>query len=370
MKVLHCYRTFYPETQGGLEQAIFEMARHTSGSEVLTLSNTPGEVSVSGIPVQARRRWLSVASCCMGPGLLLDLYKKQTDVLHLHFPWPFGDLAYLLGGRRRPLIVTYHSDIVRQRALGAVYGPLMRWFLNRADRIVATSPDYLASSPILRDYQDKVEVIPLGISECSYPEPSDGFTESLRARFSEGFMLFVGALRYYKGLEFLVRAAPGLPFPILVAGKGPEERKLRSLAANLGAENVHFLGHVDDEEKMALLSLCRAVVFPSHLRSEAFGVTLLEGMMAGKPLVSCDIGTGTSYVNINSETGHVIQPADPSALRAAMLDLWLDPHKAASWGRAARARYESMFTGQKMAGAYGDLYRRVLAERTDNQAII
>ena len=370
MKVLHCYRTFYPETQGGLEQAIFEMARHTVDSEVLTLSCSPGEVSVSGIPVKAERRWLSVASCCMGPGLVSELYKKQADVLHLHYPWPFGDLSYLLGGRRRPLIVTYHSDIVRQRALGAVYGPLMRLFLDRADRIVATSPDYLASSPVLREYSEKVEVIPLGVSESSYPKPSAESIEILHERFGKGFMLFVGALRYYKGLEFLVRAARGLPFPILIAGKGPEEKRLKELADSLAVTNVHFLGHVDDLEKMALLSLCRAVVFPSHLRSEAFGVTLLEGMMAGKPLISCSIGTGTSFVNLDGETGHVISPADVNALQLAMLDLWEDQQKATAWGRAARARYESMFTGQKMAEAYHDLYRRILAERAAKEAAV
>lgn len=367
MKVLHCYRTFYPETQGGLEQAIIEMARHTADSEVLTLSSAPGEVSVSGIPVKAERRWLSVASCCMGPGLVLQLYKKQADILHLHFPWPFGDLSYLLGGRRRPLIVTYHSDIVRQRALGAIYGPLMRLFLNRADRIVATSPDYLASSPVLRAYAQKVEVIPLGISETGYPRPTDNTIGCLRERFGEGFMLFIGALRYYKGLEYLLHAAKGLPFPILIAGKGPEEKRLKDLAETLGSENVYFLGHVDDEEKMALLGLCRAIVFPSHLRSEAFGVTLLEGMMAAKPLISCDIGTGTSFVNLDGITGHVIPPADVQALRAAMMDLWDDRKKAESWGHAARARYEEIFTGQKMAEAYQDLYRRILDERTDHR---
>lgn len=101
MRVLHCYRTFYPETQGGVEQAIFEMACHTVGSEVLTLSNKPGIFSVGDIQVKAESRWLSIASCCMGPAIVPSLYKEKADILHLHFPWPFGDLCYLLGGRRR-----------------------------------------------------------------------------------------------------------------------------------------------------------------------------------------------------------------------------------------------------------------------------
>lgn len=364
MRVLHCYRTFFPESQGGLEQAILEIARNIPRSEVLTLSATPGQGSVNGIPVSARRRWMSIASCCMGPGLLSELFKKQADILHLHFPWPFGDLAYLLSGRGRPLVVTYHSDIVRQKGLESLYAPLMHRFLGRADRIVATSPEYLASSAVLSRYAEKVEVIPLGISERSYPEPAADTLSELRDQYGSDFMLFVGALRYYKGLEFLIRAAPGLPFPILIAGKGPEEKRLRKLADSLDAQNVRFLGHVDEEQKVALLQLCGGVVFPSHLRSEAFGVTLLEGMMAGKPLISCDIGTGTSFVNVDAVTGHVVPPGDPEALRAAMIDFWQNPRKAQALGVAARKRFETLFTAEKMATAYSDLYRRVLAEKS------
>ncbi|QKX18099.1 glycosyltransferase [Microbulbifer sp. YPW1] len=369
MKVLHCYRTFFPESQGGLEQAVFEMASNSEGAEVLTLADRPYEAEFERVPVRASRRWFSLASCCVGPGLIGVLIKKQADILHLHFPWPFGDLVYLLAGRRRPLVVTYHSDIVRQRLLGVFYTPLMRWFLGKADRVVATSPDYLASSPVLQQYAQKVEVIPLGISEENYPAVPDSILAGLSEKYGRDFMLFVGALRYYKGLEYLIKASVNLPFPVLIVGKGPEEEKLKQLASEVGAHNVQFLGHVSNEEKLGLLNLCRAVVFPSHLRSEAFGVTLLEGLMAGKPLISTAIGTGTSYVNVDGETGHVVPPADVDALRGAMQDLWGNPDKAQLWGRAARARYEHCFTGEKMARAYDDLYRRVLEERSGQKVV-
>mgnify|MGYP000412781149 FL=1 len=344
------------------------MASNSERAEVLTLADRPYEASFEGVPVKAARRWFSVASCCVGPGLVKGLFKKQADLLHLHFPWPFGDVVYLLAGRRRPLIVTYHSDIVRQQLLGVFYAPLMRWFLSKADRIVATSPDYLASSPVLQEYVGKVEIIPLGISEASYPVLGEVTSKELCERYGSGFMLFVGALRYYKGLDYLIRASVSLPFPVLIAGKGPEEERLKHLAAEIGADNVQFLGHVTDEEKLGLLNFCRAVVFPSHLRSEAFGVTLLEGLMAGKPLISTAIGTGTSYVNVDGETGHVVPPTDVDSLRTAMLDLWENRERAESWGRAARERYEANFTGQKMAKAYEELYHRVLEERSINKA--
>ncbi|AOS97770.1 Alpha-D-kanosaminyltransferase [Microbulbifer aggregans] len=362
-KAVQCYRTFFPESQGGLEQVVLEIARG-GGGEVLTLSDrgaSSGEYS--GVRYRTARRWFSVASCCVGPGLFLEVLKNSSGVLHFHFPWPFGDLVYAVAGRSRPLVITYHSDIVRQRWLGSLYRPLMHWFLRRADRIVATSANYVESSDVLRAYRDKVEVIPLGIAEGLYPSLERSCVESVKAKYGTDFMLFVGVLRYYKGLEFLIRAAAGRPYPIVIAGKGPEEERLRELASQLGAKNVHFTGFVDDDEKMALMQLCRAVVLPSHLRSEAFGVTLIEGLMSSKPLVSCELGTGTSYVNVHGQTGFVVQPASPKSLRQALDRLWESPDLAERMGRAGRLRYEALFTGERMVRAYIDLYCRVLRER-------
>ncbi|WNZ58558.1 glycosyltransferase [Microbulbifer sp. MKSA007] len=322
-----------------------------------------GQSVYSGVNVSSSKRWFSIASCCVGPGLLLRLFRKSPDILHFHFPWPFGDISYLLAGRSRPLVITYHSDIVRQRFLGAVYRPLMRYFLSRADRIVATSQAYVDTSPVLSRYREKVEVIPLGISEENYPPPSSQTVESIVSRFGRDFMLFVGVLRYYKGLDYLVRAAAGQEYKVVIAGKGPEMEHLKALAEGVGADNVIFAGFVSDEEKMALMSLCRAVVFPSHLRSEAFGVTLVEGLMNGKPLVSCEIGTGTSYVNSDGETGYVVEPAAPDALREAMDKLWREPNKASDMGQAGRRRFEALFTAEKMVSSYQRLYQNVLEDR-------
>ncbi|MBY6189171.1 glycosyltransferase [Microbulbifer agarilyticus] len=363
MNVLQCYRTFFPESQGGLEQVVLEVAAGTDG-EVLTLADqSVAGGMVNGVAYTAAKRWFSIASCCVGLGFVSHLVKKKADILHFHFPWPFGDLSYLIGGLSRPLIITYHSDIVRQRFLGALYRPLMRAFLNRADRIVATSENYLESSDVLAAHRSKVEVIPLGISEEGYPRPSDDQIRQVKEKHGTDFMLFVGVLRYYKGLEFLIRAAASEPYNVVIAGEGPERRRLENLAKTLGAKNVKFVGRISDEEKMALMQLCRAVVFPSHLRSEAFGVTLLEGMMSTKPLVSCELGTGTSYVNQHEVTGLVIPPADVQALRSAMAALWSDTDMARKMGLAARRRFEEEFTSAKMVSAYKDLYCRVLSER-------
>jgi O-antigen biosynthesis rhamnosyltransferase len=279
--------------------------------------------------------------------------------VHYHFPWPFADLLHFAGSSRRPAVVTYHSDVVRQRYLGRLYQPLMFRFLHDVDTVVCTSPNYLATSDVLRRC-DNVTVIPIGISETSYPPFHDEEVARGRERYGDQFFLFVGVLRYYKGLHILLEAMRNAPFKLVVAGSGPMAGALKAQARRLRLDNVVFAGQVGDREKMALFQLARAVVLPSHLRAEAFGVTLLEGAMMRRALITAELGTGTSHVNANGRTGLVVAPGSAPALRGALDRLWMQPELAAAMGTAARARYEQLFTGELMGQRYVDLYHRVL----------
>jgi glycosyltransferase involved in cell wall biosynthesis len=264
---------------------------------------------------------------------------READVVHYHFPWPFMDLAHFLARIDKPSVVTYHSDIVRQKALLRLYQPLKHRFLQSVDSIVATSPNYLASSAVLDRYRDKTRVITFGLDKSSYPEPDQARMDAWRARVGPKFFLFVGVLRYYKGLHILLDAAAGTDYPIVIVGAGPIEQELKEHAGRLGLKNVMFVGAVDELDKTALLKLAYALAFPSHLRSEAFGISLLEGAMYGKPMISSEIGTGTTYINVHGETGLVVPPSDHEALRAAMRALWDDPQMAAEMGQRAEERY-------------------------------
>jgi rhamnosyl/mannosyltransferase len=167
-------------------------------------------------------------------------------------------------------------------------------------------------------------------------------------------------LRYYKGLHILLDAAKGLDYPIVIAGAGPIEAELKAQATRLGLKNIHFIGKVSDEDKVTLLTLCYGVVFPSHLRSEAFGISLLEGAMFGKPMISSEIGTGTTFINIKDETGLVIPPNDSNALRNAMQYLWENEDTAKLMGQRAEQRYWNYFTAQEMVSSYVKLYQSVI----------
>jgi rhamnosyl/mannosyltransferase len=269
---------------------------------------------------------------------------------------------YSLYGKRRPSLITYHSDIVRQKFLSWLYGPLMRHFLGSVQRVVATSPNYLATSDVLNGIQRDIDIVPIGLQRESYPseEALGEEIEAARARYGAGFFLFVGVLRYYKGLHILLEAARNAAFNVVIVGIGPEKAALQRQAEKLGLDNVVFTGYLPDREKMALFHLCRAVVFPSYLRSEAFGVTLLEGAMSGRPLISAEVGSGSSHINLHEQTGLVVTPGSPRSLRDAMDTLHRDPALAATMGTAARRRFEELFTGREMGRRYASIYRQIM----------
>ncbi len=367
-KVLHFFKTYYPQTMGGIEQVIFQLAEggtsHGVQAEVLYLSrggSARGEPVANHLTHRSQLD-LELASTGFSLSAFRDFAElaKQADLIHYHFPWPYMDLVHFATRLRKPTVVTYHSDIVKQKTLLRLYQPLMHRFLSSVDRVVATSPNYVESSPVLQHYLNKVSVIPIGLDRATYPLPTAERLAYWRSRLGERFFLFVGALRYYKGLAFLLEALRSTPLPVVIVGSGPLEAELKDQARGHGLTNVHFLGSLPDEDKVALLSLCYGLVFPSHLRSEAFGISLLEGAMYGKPMISCEIGTGTTYINIAGETGLVVPPADPMALGQALRTLWDQPAMAAEMGRRALLRFEQQFTAETMVSSYATLYRSLL----------
>jgi O-antigen biosynthesis rhamnosyltransferase len=370
MRVLHFYSTYYPDTVGGAEAAISQICQATKAfdvsSTVLALSKSPypRELNLHSQKVVRCKTSFEIASTRFSFSALkaLQALSKEHDIIHYHFPWPFADLCQILLFLKTPYIVTYHSDVVKQRFLLKAYTPLMNLFLDGASKIVATSPNYLASSDVLQKYERKVTVIPLAISPESYLPADTALIARWRSKLGDApFFLFVGVLRYYKGLHLLIEAARGSDLRVVIAGDGPEGDALIRQAN--GVENVIFLGRISEPDKIALLTLAYGFVFPSHLRSEAFGMALLEAALFGLPSVCFEIGTGTSFVVVDGVSGIVAGKVDVQnpteaclALRNAMLLLLSDKEMASRLGKAAKSQLASRFNVRLLAKAYTEVY--------------
>ena len=372
IKALHVYRTYFPDPPGGLQEAVRQIAISTArmdiDSKIYALSPRPfpGSLNRPEGEVIRAKSWAAPASCDLGGLSSFTRFAKAcatSDIVHYQFPWPFADVLHSVVRPSIPAVMTYQSDVVRQKLLGKLYAPLM-WKMLRSMRfVVATSPAYAKTSPVLShpSIREKVRVIPNGIDEETYSKETD---DSVFGRTgladAEPYFLFIGVLRYYKGLHTLVQAASQVGARIVIAGSGPEERSLKDLVAQCGATNVIFAGQVSDGEKNSLLKACSALVLPSHLRSEAFGMVLVEAAIYSKPLISCEIGTGTSFVNAHEESGFVVPPESPEQLAQAMNRLLREEGLARQMGIAARARYERLFSGEVLGKAYAALYREAL----------
>lgn len=367
MKILHFYKTFAADQYGGVETFIRHLTNASTqlGCEntVLSLASEPSDpvLSPDYRLFQAKENF-NIASTGFSLPSFAEFARlaAEADVVHYHFPWPFMDLVHFAARTGKPSVVTYHSDIVRQKVLLHMYRPLMHAFLGSVDVIAATSPNYLESSPVLSRFRSKSCSIPIGLEQSMYPAVDSQAVAALQQRYGQRFFLFVGVLRYYKGLNYLLKAIEDTGWPLLIVGAGPIEQELINIATQLGLRNVHFVGQVTEQEKVNMLAASYAVIFPSHLRSEAFGISLLEGAMFGKPMICSEIGTGTSFINQHEVTGLVVPPADAGALRTAMNCLWQSPHLAVQYGQAARERYLQVFTAKQMGAAYKKLYASVL----------
>ena len=212
MRVLHFFKTYWPETFGGVERTIHAIAESTAplGVETTVLSLSPDPAGAprtfGGHRILKANLDLEIASTGFSReafGAFADA-AQATDIVHYHFPWPFMDVVHFATRHGKPSLVTYHSDIVKQRALKRLYTPLMYRFLGEMDAIVATSPSYLETSSVLPRYRDKTRVIPIGLNEADYPVPEPELVTHWRTRFTRPFFLFTGVLRYYKGLDVLV----------------------------------------------------------------------------------------------------------------------------------------------------------------------
>lgn len=372
MRILHVYKTYYPDSYGGIEQVIYQLChgclQRGIESDVFTFSQlTPaGQKMWDDHKVIYNKTGVEIASTPFSLQALAEFnkIKNDYDIINYHFPFPFMDVMHLTGRPGAKTVVTYHSDIIKQKNLLRLYQPVQHQFLKSVDSIIASSPNYLATSTILQRFKDKTSVIPFGLKPAHIPVNSER-REYWQQKIGGPFFLFVGAFRYYKGLNILLEAAARNGLPVVIAGDGPLKADLEQQATALNASNVFFAGKISDEDKNILYEMCYGVVFPSHLRSEAFGVSLLEGAQFGRPLISCEIGTGTSYINIHNETGLVIAPADSEVLAEAMQTLWDNPELARRYGENAGKRFAENFTLATMIDHYIDHYQQLLGHSSE-----
>ncbi|HEX6370594.1 MAG TPA: glycosyltransferase [Longimicrobium sp.] len=373
MRVLHVGK-FYPPHRGGMESHVETLARELSADvDVQVLVSSDGRQTVretiDGIPVTRIGTLASFASASINPGMARAIREANADLVHFHHPNPTGVLSYLASGRRGPLVVTYHSDIIRQRVLGAAFGPVLHRFLRGAHTILASSPDYAASSPVLRRHAERVRIVPFGIRAEAFETADADAVAAIRAEYGPRLVVGAGRLVYYKGFDYLVRAMVAVDARLVILGDGPLHGALRALAAQAGvADRVHLPGAVPDLAPW--YHAADVFALPAVARSEAFGLVQLEAMAAGTPVVNTRLESGVPFVSRDGESGITVPPADVDALAAALTRLLDDEPLRRRMGQAARERVRRELSLDRMVARTLQIYREAVSldvSRTPNR---
>ena len=365
---------FYHPSHGGIERAVRTLAQSQARLgcrvRVVCLDHERGRrtrVDRDG-PVEVLRvgRSLSLMKLDLCPDLPRILRETEGEIVHLHTPNPTMISGLLLSGDRRPLVISHHSDIIRQRVRAILFSALERSCYRRARLILAMSPPYVDGSKVLRKHRDRLDVLPIGLELASFLDPPGDVrrkSEQIRRAYPGPLWFACGRLVYYKGMQVALQALKHVPGTLLIAGDGPARSNLERLAARLGIEKrVVFLGRVPrDEDLYAHYLAAEAFWFPSNARSEAYGLVQVEAMASGCPVINTDIPhSGVSWVSRHEESGLTVPVDDPEAFASAALRILNEPGlrsrlSAGAWARAV-STFHSDWTGSRSV----DLYAKIL----------
>ena len=364
----------YPPVVGGIENNVEILAKGLAERGI--------EVSVLVCNTEMRREIIEqknlyiikvsspgkMFSMPIGPTTPYWMSQLPADILHIHMPYPMAVVSALLTQPNCKTVMTWHSDIIRQKLLGKVFQPVLGRYLEKVDRIVATTPRMLEASEHLGKYREKVEVIHLGVDRKRFEPSPDRLTraEELRKQYGTPMVLFVGRLVGYKGLEYLLQAIEQLEATLVIVGEGMLAGRLTRRSIQSGTKGrVHFTGYVDDEELTAYYHACDVFVLPSVSNNETLGVVQLEAMACSKPVVSTNLPTGVPFANVDGETGIVVPPKDAEALAGAIDRLLGDATLRDRFGAAGKQRVQELFTAEMMVDQWVAMYESVLNNKGD-----
>jgi rhamnosyl/mannosyltransferase len=365
LRILHVGK-FYSPYAGGIETYLEELCTQLNRfAEVkVIVANTDRRSvteQIAGVPVRRMGTVANFANTPLAPGMALAIRRSPAEIVHIHWPNPAAVLAYLASGHTGKLVMTYHSDVIKQKVGASAFNPVLNLVMSRCAAIIATSPNYVETSPVLRRFRDRCHVIPYGIAPERLAAPAPDVTHELKRKYGPRMVLAVGRLVYYKGFEHLIRAMRLVDGSAVIVGDGPLRQKLESLAQDCRvADRVAFTGELQGRDLASFFHAAELFVLPSIARSEAFGIVQLEAMACGKPVINTRLDSGVPFVSLDGVTGLSIPPAEPEPLAEAINKLLDDSDVRSRYGEAGRRRVAQEFTLGTMVQRTCELYNQVL----------
>ncbi|MBK1988962.1 glycosyltransferase [Sphaerospermopsis aphanizomenoides BCCUSP55] len=380
-RIIHLSK-YYPPDRGGIETHVQTLAQTQAslGAEVQvicvnafdkqgslssrthTVEEMDGDVNVIRIG-----RLLSLARFDVCPELtnkICQVIKQPNTLLHLHTPNPTMLMALTMVRTRLPLVITHHSDVIKQKILKYGLRPFEHLVYSKSSQVLTTSFPYIQGSKFLHFYRDKLSYLPLGLDASNYSQPNKRaieFSQSLKDKYPGPIWLAVGRLVYYKALHIAIEALRMVEGTLVIIGVGPLESELKTLAKKLGVDKrILWLGRVSEDELAGAYQAATSLWFPSNVRSEGFGLVQVEAMASGCPVINANIPcSGVPWVSRHEQEGLTVSVNDPVALAEASQRLMYEPGLRNRLVKASRKRAE-YFNHRTMAQRSFEFYEQVL----------
>lgn len=368
--VLHAFKVYKPEVEGGIPVAIGTICAGLSEAweHRILVARSRGASrtdAVDGIQTIRTFSFGTVWSLPMAPSYPMALAHEaqRADLVALHAPFPLGDLGVALMRGKRPLVVHWHADIVRQRRLKPLVAPLIRQTLQRANAIIVSHPGVATSSEYLSDFEDKLREVPFGLDPTPWLA-IDRDDQREIARLRECYprlIVAIGRLVTYKGFDVLIEAARHTDAQVMICGTGAEEGNLRAQIAAAGLEGrVRIEGFTPQRRLRQYLHAAQALALPSVSIAEAFGLVQIEAMFCGCAIINTSLPTGVPWVARNGLEAFTVSPGDPVALADAIRQICETPGLAQTLGQAGRQRALSEFTADLFGARVEAVYTQAL----------
>ena len=357
---------YYPPHKGGFETHLQTLATglrtHFQVRVVVSShSRKTFRSEEDGVEIVRMATPFHLAGAPVSPSLARLLKETPSDLIHIHHPNPYAMMALLQSRIRTPWIVSYHSDVIRQKILGSLFEPILSRILRQSEAIIVSSQTLLDQSSVLPNFKEKCHVIPWGIIIERFQNPDSVAAGRIRNRYgNRPIVLAVGRMVYYKGFDFLIRAMRNVNAVLLILGDGPLKNQLQKMAREIAPDRIFFPGEVPDSEIVPYFHASDVFVLPSIAPSEAFGIVQLEAMASSKPVVNTDLPTGVPFVSQNDVTGITVPPRDEKALADAMNKLLNDRELAGQFGKAGFSRVREHFSAETMVEKTIQLYDSIL----------
>ena len=367
---------FWNEQHGGIERHVSLLGQGLAaqGVEVVNLvaaTGRGGTDETQGLYRLIRAPSFGEAySMALSPALVwkaLTLHRqKPFDILHFHFPDPLSHFTSVLLPSNVRRVITWHSDIIRQKRLLAFYQPLLSRITRQADALVAaTQAHFDVSTQIPKDIPIvRCHVIPYGLDykPLELNARTAALRDQLRVRSQgRGLVFALGRHVYYKGFNVLIDALQHTSAFLILGGDGPLRPQLELQVAKLGlSHRILFTGHIPEEDLAAYFHACDVFCLPAVERSEAFGLVQLEAMACGKPVVCTQLNNGVNVVNVDGQTGFAVPARNPVALGECLAQLLGDHALRQKLGAQALAHTDG-YSVRSMTASHIKLYQDLLS---------